>query len=373
MPQQPQAIGTSFVGTFVLMFIALAALFAGDTFLARIQRAEDHAEAMRLVAEGHRMMQEGHYTEAAERFRDAVAVERDNREDRLALAEALLEGKNFPEAGSTLNDLLQRDSTDGDANLMMARVMVGEMEIPAAISFYHRAIYGQWKTNAAQNRLKVRFELVDLLARQNDKEELLAELLPLQEEAPDDLKTRKRIGQWFLSAGSPARAADVFQGILRRDPQDPDVYAGLGEAEFARGNYQVARTEFLQASRLKPGDTATEEIRHKLALSEQIMGLDPTRRGLTANERYRRSRKLVELAVDETNHCLQPPLPATQDLLGAANKALNARVIESRQNAATEDNLDLAEQLWQIRFKQCGPPTSPSGDALPLVLAKIAQ
>ena len=375
MPQQRAATGTSFIGTFVLVFLALGTLFAMDTFLVRVERAEDRAEAMRLVTEGYRLLQNGRSEEAGERFKDAVAIERDNPEYRLALAEALLAAKNFVEAESTLNELLLRDSTDGDANLMMARVMVGEMKIPEGVSFYHRAIYGRWKANAAQNRLKVRFELVDLLARQNDKAQLLAELLPLQEEAPDDIKTRKQIGQLFLAAGSPARAAEVFQGILRRDPQDAEVYAGLGEAEFARGNYQAAKTDFLQASRLKPGNKTTEEtIRQRLALSEQIAGLDPTRRGLAANERYRRSLKLVELALDEANHCLQAAaLPATQDLLGAANRALKARVVESRQNSATENNLDLAEQLWQVRIKQCGSSMPASGDPLPLVLAKIAQ
>ena len=102
MPQQRLATGTSFIGTFVLMSIALAALFVMDTFLARIERAEDRAGATRLVAEGHRMMQDGHYAEAAERFKDALAAERDNRDYRLALAEALLAAKSFPEAESTL-------------------------------------------------------------------------------------------------------------------------------------------------------------------------------------------------------------------------------------------------------------------------------
>ena len=125
------------------------------------------------------------------------------------------------------------------------------------------------------------------------------------------------------------------------------MYAGLGEAEFARGNYQTARTDFLQASRLKPDD---ETIGKRLALSEQILSLDPTRRGLASKERYQRSLKLVTLALDEANPCLgNAPAPANQDLLDAANKALKARVAESRQNAATEANLDLTEQLWQVR------------------------
>ena len=63
-----------------------------------------------------------------------------------------------------------------------------------------------------ENRLRVRFELIDLLAQRNSKEELLAELLPIQDEAPRDLKTRTQMGRLFLLAGSPARAADIFRG-----------------------------------------------------------------------------------------------------------------------------------------------------------------
>ena len=368
MPGQRLPTGTSFFGTFALIFVALAALFVIDTFLARIEQNEDRAEATRLFAEGHQMMQDGHYAEAAERFRDAVSIERDNRDYLLALSGALLGAKNFADAESTLDGLLQRDSTDGDANLAMARVQVAEMHIPEGISFYHRAIYGRWTTNAAQNRLKVRFELVDLLARQNAKEELLAELLPLQDEASADLQTRTRIGELFLSAGSPARAADVFQDILRRDSENADAYAGLGEAEFALADYQAARTGFLNASRLKPDDA---DIRKRLELCEQIISLDPTRRGLASNERYQRSLKLVALALDEINNCSRVPAP--QELVDSANKALKARVAELRQNAATEANLDLTEQLWQARGKDCGSSTPASDDPLALVLAKIAQ
>jgi len=368
MPRQTLLSGTSFVGTFVLIFIALATLFATDTFLVRIERAEDQAEAGRLVAEGREMLRRGRYVEAAERFKDATSIDRDNRDYLLALAEALLAAKNYTEAESSLGDLLQKDSTDGDANLAMARVLVGEMKIAEGISFYHRAIYGRWRTDAAQNRLKVRFELVDLLARQNAKEELLAELLPLQDEASADLRTRTRIGELFLSAGSPARAADVFRDILRRDSQNAAAYSGLGEAEFARGKYQQARTDFLNASRLKPDNTA---IRKRLELCEQIISLDPTRRGLASSERYQRSLKLVALALDEINNCSRTP--ALQDLLDSANKALKARVAELRQNAATETNLDLTEQLWQARGKDCGSPAPASDNALALVLAKIAQ
>jgi hypothetical protein len=49
MPPQELRTGRSFIGTFVLIFIALAALFVIDTFLARVEGNEDRAEATRLA------------------------------------------------------------------------------------------------------------------------------------------------------------------------------------------------------------------------------------------------------------------------------------------------------------------------------------
>jgi len=362
--------GRSVLGTFTLTFVAIAALFAIDTSLAKIERVEEHAGAARLFAEGEKLVQQGRYAEAAGRLNDAVAIERDNRDYRLGLAEALTAAGRSTDAEDSLNELLQQDSTDGAANLAMARALIREGKTGEGISFYHRAIYGRWSAKPLENRVRVRFELVDLLARQNSKEDLLAELLPLQEEAPDDLATRMRIGRLLIAAGSSPRAVEVFRAILRRHPQDADAYAGLGEAEFARGNYQTAANEFFAASRLNAQD---ETIRGRLDLSNQVLALDPTLRGLKTGERYHRSLKLLQLALDDAHQCLGTSSPASQDLWDEGSKAVKRRVAESRQNDATEENLDLAEQLWRARPRECQTAPAATENPLVLVLAKIGQ
>lgn len=213
---------------------------------------EERGEARRRVVEGRDLLRQGRDGEAVERFKDAVAIERDNRDYRLSLAEAFLAGSRFGEAESTLGDLLQQDSTDGATNLAMARVLVGKGKVADGISFYHRAIYGQWRSQPVENRVKARFELIDLLARQNAKEELLAELLPLQDAAANDLETRKKLGRLFILAGSSGQAVAIFRDVLHRDAQDADAYAGLGEAEFSNENCRSAQIDFLMAYRLKP-------------------------------------------------------------------------------------------------------------------------
>jgi tetratricopeptide (TPR) repeat protein len=362
--------GRSFLGTLALVFLAIIVIFSADMFLAQMERAETRVEAARLFAQGRDLMQRGKKAEAIERIQDALAIDRGNPDYLRALAQAQFEAGKTADAESTLTELLQSDSTDGVATLIMGRILMKEGQFPEAISYYRRAIYGHWNEDAAGNRLRVRFELIDLLAQHGSKEELLAELLPLQDQAPRDLQTRTRIGRLFLLAGSPARAADVFRGILHDVPANADAYAGLGEAEFAGGNYRMAQRDFRTAVQLAPDN---QSARQRLDGCNQLLMLDPTVRGLGAQERFQRSVALLDLTLDQTKQCIgQIPSPQLQALLDQAGKTLAARVSAAHESEAFEFNLDLAEQLWQARRQECTPP--PAADSpLALVLARVAQ
>ena len=362
--------GSSFLRTFGLTLLAIAALFVADTFLARTEQAETMVEAAHEFQQGRVLMQKGENAEAIERIKDAIANARGNRDYRRLLAQAQFAAGRTADAETTLTELLQGDSTDGLASLTMGRVLVSEGRFEEAVSYFHRAIDGHWNEDPAGNRLRVRFELVELLAQHNSKEELLADLLPLQEQAPGDPKTRTRIGRLFLLAGSPARAAEVFRGILRDAPANAEAHAGFGEAEFALGNYRAAQRNFQAALRLAPGDKAT---RQHLGLCDELLALDPTMRGLGPTERFQRSLKLIELTIDDISRCIgQNPSPEMRELLDEAGKALKARVGFARQSEVAESHLDLAEQLWQARKKDCR--SAPDSDSpLALVLARLGQ
>jgi tetratricopeptide (TPR) repeat protein len=360
----------SFLGTFALVFLAMAVLFVADTFLARTERAESRVQAARLFEQGRTWMHRGENAEAIERIKDALSIERGNRDYLRTLAQAQLAAGETADAESTLADLLQNNPTDGLSNLILARVLLKEGRFAEAISYFHRAIYGHWDQDAAGNRLRVRFELIEILVQRGLKEELLAELLLVQDQAPRDLKTQIRIGQLFFLAGSPARAVDVFRGILHDAPANVDAYTGLGQAEFARGNYHAAQRDFQSTLRLAPDDQA---IRKRLDLCDDVLALDPTMRDLGPAERFRRSLKLVELTLNETNQCIGPnPPPDLHAMLEKAASALKAHVSAAHQSEASESNLDLAEQLWQARKKECKSPPA-ANTPLALVLARLAQ
>ena len=369
-PQVSVAATPSILGTFVLIGVSMAALFAIDTFLARMEHIETEGQATRLFEEGERQAAAGHASDAVTSLRAAVAASRDNPEYKLALARALLAAGRLGDASAILAAILQNDATAGEPNLLLARVRAREGKPAEAETYYHMAIYGHWPNDAAGNSVKARFELIDLLVKQNAKSRLLAELLPLQDVASADASTRQRIGQLFLQAGSPTHAAEVFRAILRQNPQDGDAHAGLGEAEFARGNYRAARADLDLGQRLKPRDP---EIRRQLDECNQVLALDPMLRGIDAAERYRRTTKVIQLILNDIDRCAGDSAVQSTGLAGKAQQALSRHVAASRENDAVEANLDLAEQLWQARRRLCTQPVQPDESTLELVLARVSQ
>ena len=357
----------SFVGTFVLVFAAIAGLFVIDVFLERVERSESAAQAARLYNEGRQLAAKARYNDAVVSLRAALAISRDNTAYQIALANVLLSAGKLDDAESLLRDLLQRDATNGEGSLLMARALARQQRIAESESYYHMAIYGRWPQNADANRVAARFELIDLLVKVGAKQQLLAELLPLQDEPLTDPGTRARIARLFLLAGSPARAADLFRQILRHEHQDAAAYAGLGEAEFARGNYRTAESVLVVALRLKPGDA---KIRKELDLADEVVGLDPTPRGLSPATRYARSRKILELTLDATKQCAAAP--SLDALTAQATETLKHRASAARQAEAGEADLNLAEKLWQARKTSCAS-AQPPDEALTLVMEKVSQ
>ncbi len=354
--------------TIVLVIAAIGALFMADTFLAALERSQSHLEAERLYHEGQRFLEQGLGEQAAEQFQAALFIARDNQDYRLALSQAFAASGRISDAEAALSELLERDANGGTATLAMARVLAREGRMVEAFSYYHRAIYGQWGKNAAERRVQVRFELVNLLLANHATEGLLAELLPLEEEAPDDAVTKMKLGRLFMAAGSPARAADLFHEVLQKEPRYPEAWAGLGETEFARANYRAALSDFQTALRLHPNAQDADSTRQRMETCNQVLSLDPSLRGLSAGEQYSRSTRILDLLLQNIGPCSG----ALSGMIDTATRALKERVPPSRQGSVYESNVDLADKLWQARKTECnGAPPVP--EFLSLTLKKLSQ
>jgi len=370
-PSEPPAASTqNFLVTFALVFAAIAGLFVADTFLAGVQQRASRAEAAARYREGEAYLKAGDAPRAIDRLKAATAIERSNSRYALALANALVRARKGEDAAAVLDPVLQRDPDDGAASLAMARVLRSAGRPDDAISFYHRAIYGHWAGGEAAERTRVRLELVDFLADRGARQELLAELLPLEGESPGDSALQRRRAHLFIAAGSPARAAALFRAMLRRASPDADALAGLGEAEAAQGNYRSAEANLSAAARLRPADPAIQAV---LAQVSRIRSLDPTQRGIGDAERLRRSAALLGQALVASDRCAGAPADSSARLaLDSARTELGRLPAGATSAAVAERLMDRAEQIWRLA-EGCAAGGTEEQRAAAVVLNKLSE
>jgi len=343
-------------GVMTAVLLIMAGLFSLDSFLARLERTETLNEARSLAEKGRRLLADGNAEAAVIPLQRSNALVRDNSSYELSLANALLESGKLDAAGEHLRRLLEKDSNDGSTNLAMARLQEKRKNPGEAIAFYHRAIYGRWAdANQAQT---VRRELVHFLAAQEDRSQLLSELLLLQDGTKQTPQQQLQMAHLFLLAGSPSRAAEMYRQSIRQEPDNADAYAGLADTQLASGDFPAATSSLYQAKRRRPEDPSIEK---KLALATELSNLDPTPRRLSSKEKYARSARVLEMVQQDLAQCSGTPAAVPF-----------AQRPKATTNEESEELLTTAENLWKTRVTTCGSPQNPDSP-LPALIHKIQQ
>ncbi|HEX4749708.1 MAG TPA: tetratricopeptide repeat protein [Bryobacteraceae bacterium] len=352
----------------------IAALFAVDMSLEKTEQGELAAQALRADRNGESLLAQGRAPDAVDAFRKAHALERENVKYELDLIQALMAAGKLQEAQPLMTDILEEQSNDGEANLIAARLAAKEGHIVAADSYYHRAIYGGWPNNVAQHQIQTRLELIEFLTQRGKQNEILAELLPLQEQVAKNAGLQPEVARLFLIAGSPGRAADVFHQLIRAQPKDFTNYAGLGEAELALGDFRAAHNAFANAL---ARNSKNPTLKERLEFANLLSNLDPTVRWLSAQDKYSRTVQILQMASTDLTQCLtnhpQSGNDATTQLLSKAQTALSSSPPKQQVNEVAESNLNLAQQIWRTRVSACGSGAAPDEEALPLIMDKLAQ
>jgi tetratricopeptide (TPR) repeat protein len=352
-----------------IVAVSLVGLYTVDRVLANVERSEVEREANLEHRAGVAYLAAGRAEAALPHLSRASVLDRSNRDFRLDFAEALQRAGRHDQAEAQLREVLNRDSNDGRANLLMARAMTGADHSAEADEYYHRAIYGAWYRDPDAKRLQARLELADYLARQNRHQELLSELLVLQDAARTDITLARRVAQLFLQAASPARAVQAYRDIIRTDPTNAVAYRDLGEAELRAGDFRSAESAFLAVIRHRPDDA---DAANRLRFASTLERMDPTSRRLPSAEKHRRSAALLAAVHDSiTTNCPAATNNAdTKPLLDEAEQVLKARPRGPVTNEASEAVISLAERLWNSETVACGTKQRPN-DPLPLLMDKL--
>jgi tetratricopeptide (TPR) repeat protein len=335
--------------------------------LSYYYRSERAGRAQHSYELGNQFLQKDLYDEAIEQYRDALSISHTSQY-RLALARALVQAGHPDEAGIYLKDLLRGDPTNAEANLGMARALAQQGHIDEAVGYYHHAIYGAWAGNAAERRIQARIELIQALGSAGRRPQAQAELLSMLKVMPGNVLLERQAAPLALEYGLPKEAANLFRDLTERDAQDATAWAGLGEADYAQGDYPAARDALSAALRLNPNDTAAQK---RLDAANEILSLDPLRRGLGAAERYRRSQALLAAVLDVLDQCSAQALPANlQGQMAGARKLLAKGPRPPSYSDAVESNTSVAEQLWTAGAKACN--SMPPADApLSRIMARL--
>ena len=351
------------------LLVALVVLVLVGSFMSYFYRTERSSRAQRFFQDGQRLYAQDRNDEAIAQYRNAVSISH-SAEYRLALGLALAKTGSLDEASVYLNEVLRENPGSGPANLGLARVAAIKGQTDDSVLHYQRAIYGSWPAKIAENRLRTRLELVEALTKEGRNDQAKAELLTTASTLGSDAVAKKQVGRMLIRYGLPRDAADQFRGVVGQDPQDGDGFDGLGEAEFALGDYVAARRAFQRALRIDPADRLASK---KSEICERIQSLDPTLPGLRAAERFERSRALLSDVLNQLSHCsgggtrVSSPI---DDAVQTAQLSVTGKKRPASYSDGAEANDALAAQLWADRLKACRPAPL-ADDPVARIMAKV--
>jgi tetratricopeptide (TPR) repeat protein len=336
---------------YVLVLALLGLTFAGTTMLVQGYHAEKSARADDHFIRGRVLLDSGDAAGGIAELRAAVALDRGNAAYARLLAQALAETGAAREAQTYLDGVLQRDPTNGEANLTQARVSRALGEDESAETYYRRAWFGVWP-QGQQQRALVGFELADYLMERGERMRAVGVLSQLAGDMPDAAALHVRLGTMLLEIGQPGDAIAPLERAVEREPEHGGAWHALAAAHFAHGDYATARLTALRATELAPED---ETARQLAETSGAVLALDPSLPRLATRERLRRWQDLLALAVDALDAC-DPPAEAD---VPSPLRAQAATLLLLRVTALDEELvLPVVEQLWQERLARCAetPP-----------------
>jgi len=357
----PPPVGTRTIRVLGAVLALAGLLAAADTVLVRFGVSERKADAGELYSRAQELYSAGRYSSSLDLYRQARNEERNNFSYQVALIRALQHSEHMEEAEAEATRLITDHPNDGYANLVMARLLAFEKRYSDAASFYHRALYGSWPGSDSQ-RTHVRLELADMLSTQGLKEQVVAEVLLLLNEAGNDVEILRRSADLMLKSGAWSRAATVYDELAASFPNDPGVHAGYGLALFGNREYRRARGELALAVRL---GEPKYEIQQKLETSRAVIDLDPHARGVSSGELERRRLVLLNEVLEISTACgSDPASPA----LVAARELTEKR---HKQHAEPEDEFDAAQSAWESLPTHC--KTGPKAEAISILFAATSS
>jgi len=339
----------------ISLLIALI-LFLITGAVARGYHEKLHALAGQWFQAAQNDLNAGKTAAALTDLRNALAYEPTDPRIQFRLAQALIADGRDDEARSYLEGLLAHSPSDAEVNLELARIAAKSGNERDALRYYHGAIYGVWPDHPRQDRLNTRLELCRFLLARNDDAGADGELIALQSDLPGKNATplHEQTAELFLKAGDARRALAEFRVVLNSPHAPAAAWKGAGKAAFTLGYFAAAEHYLQIATRLHQSNP---EIAAELQSSRLVQQWDPYLRGLTAPEKWARTRHVFLAATARLKTCakssgiqLSAPRRPVQGKTKASPNAEAASA--SNGEANTANPLDLVALYQKARTLQ---------------------
>lgn len=350
------------------MFLLLigGALFGAAAALTSGFHAREQQLAREWYERGRNELAAGDSGQAITDFRSALLYARDDRDYRMALAEALARSHQYSQAEAYFRSLLELAPGDGDVNLELARVAAAQDRVDDALRSYQAAIYGVWPSDPQEQRLNARLELVHFLLRNQRNTDAEAQLVALTADLPDRPALLADVGWMFAQLGDNQHAAALFRRAIRPGSEDEQALVGLGSAELNLGDYADAHRQFQRVLQHDPGNVSAKGL---LPVTAAMLSLDPFAR-VAGPERRARILRVFQVAAARLQQCraagMLPPFNPSPPSQPASPMAQAAAKLDELTPHMTERNLrddpDLGQDVLDgaFAFEQqsqsaCGP------------------
>jgi chloride channel protein, CIC family len=333
--------------------VAAILIVSGLVFWQRSRRSDLGLEAYR---NGERLLAQGQVEEAALAFRNALAHTPQDVKSRAALGLALVQSGHFNEASSYLSGVVKIDPENGPAWMGLAEVELAGGDKNKALQLFRQALSKDWPAQEESRRRNAQLKYAALLSDAGRRSEAISLLLSMIEQHGDDPAVGKKVADTVKAIGSPEQGEEAYAALARRFPADASVWLRLGDARFAADKDVSALGAYRLAAKIDPEN---EAARGAVSRVEEILRLDPTRRGLSVRERVRRwdeiLRRVLVAAVDFG------PSPEIEK----AKLLLKQRAISLE---VSDQKMEIALSIWRGVAASCS--TDP---VLTHILSKLGE
>lgn len=257
------------------------------------------ALARRWDARGVQALDQHKPLAAINSLRSALALNPENTQVEIELAEALAAAGKTEQAVSYFRTLGESRPGDGLINLHLARLSAKQGHEQEALRYYQRAIFGDWKGDGYLRRREVRLEMVDYLISHDLYLRARSELLLSAGNAPQgDTAFLLRVAATMERARDAQDALHLYRQALHEKPHSVQAMEGAGRSAFALKRYREAEGYLAQALRFSSPENgeAQENTQDLLAKTQRILVLDPYGHATLRNRALRvlDNRKIAE-------------------------------------------------------------------------------